>query len=92
MKKNIELDKEECELSEVQTFVEEIANCLLKKSAKNDCLKFDVDIEENVPKKIFTDEVRIKQVLINLISNSIKFTSQGKVSLNIFKRDSELVF
>ncbi|WP_414550313.1 MASE1 domain-containing protein [Anabaena sp. CCY 0017] len=44
---------------------------------------------ENVPRYICTDEVKLRQVLINLISNSIKFTQQGGISLKINNSSEE---
>ncbi|MDB9378655.1 ATP-binding protein, partial [Nodularia sphaerocarpa] len=38
---------------------------------------------ENVPRYICTDEVKLRQVLINLINNSIKFTQSGGISLTL---------
>jgi len=40
-----------------------------------------LDIEENVPQMFYSDEMRIKQVLLNLISNSIKFTRSGYIKI-----------
>ncbi len=37
----------------------------------------------NLPELVFNDELRIKQIVINLISNALKFTDSGKVDFNI---------
>ncbi|MCB1179669.1 MAG: response regulator, partial [Leptospiraceae bacterium] len=39
--------------------------------------------DKNIPDKLFSDEIRISQVLLNFLSNSIKFTDSGKIELNI---------
>ncbi|NOR87735.1 MAG: response regulator [Bacteroidales bacterium] len=53
----------------------------LKANEKN--LVFKYHIDENVPVYIQSDQTRIKQILINLINNAIKFTSEGSVELVI---------
>jgi PAS domain S-box-containing protein len=40
-------------------------------------------IAEDVPEKVFSDATRLRQVVVNLVSNSIKFTLEGRVELNV---------
>jgi signal transduction histidine kinase/DNA-binding NarL/FixJ family response regulator len=44
---------------------------------------FKLEIDPTIPVKLFGDEVRVKQVLNNLLSNAFKYTEEGSVSLNI---------
>jgi signal transduction histidine kinase/DNA-binding NarL/FixJ family response regulator len=46
-------------------------------------IKFIFDADETIPSKLYGDEVRIKQILNNLLSNAFKYTDQGKVKLHI---------
>ena len=44
-------------------------------------LKFILDIDKSLPETIFIDSLRLKQILINLIENAIKFTNKGSITL-----------
>ncbi len=44
-------------------------------------LEFVLDIDPDIPSMLFGDDVRIKQVLTNMISNAIKYTQKGTVTL-----------
>ena len=46
-------------------------------------LNFSYQIDHTIPEFIKGDPLRIKQILLNLMSNSLKFTKQGGISLNI---------
>jgi len=46
-------------------------------------LNFSYQIDDKIPHFIKGDPLRIKQILLNLMSNSLKFTKQGGISLNI---------
>ena len=48
-------------------------------------IKFEVDIDPTLPSELYGDEVRIKQILINLLNNSVKYTSEGSVTLHVEK-------
>jgi signal transduction histidine kinase/CheY-like chemotaxis protein/HPt (histidine-containing phosphotransfer) domain-containing protein len=46
-------------------------------------IKFKLLVDENVPVELIGDELRIKQILNNLLSNAFKYTESGEVSLSI---------
>lgn len=56
---------------------------LLDITAKNKSLDLIFDYPEYLPQYICTDETKLRQVLINLINNAIKFTQQGGVYLTV---------
>ena len=66
----------------VSSLLSEIVNMIWLK-AEEKGLKFEVDIDPGVPEVLFGDEVRIKQILINLLNNAVKYTKEGSVSLHM---------
>ncbi|MDD2894656.1 MAG: ATP-binding protein [Aliarcobacter sp.] len=55
-------------------------------------LKFNINLANNLPKFIKADEQRLRQILINLLGNSLKFTNEGKISLYIYALNNKLFF
>jgi CheY-like chemotaxis protein len=46
-------------------------------------LNFVLHVDENLPQRLFGDELRVRQLLSNLLSNAIKYTPEGEVALDI---------
>jgi len=46
-------------------------------------INFNVDVNNDLPETLISDDVRLKQVVVNLINNAVKFTRQGEVNLMI---------
>jgi signal transduction histidine kinase/CheY-like chemotaxis protein/CHASE3 domain sensor protein len=56
----------------------------LQPVAQEKGLSFGVSVEPNLPEKIETDAQRLGQIIKNLLSNALKFTEKGEVSLRVF--------
>jgi len=52
---------------------------------------FTLKVSEDIPTILFGDELRIKQILNNLLSNAFKYTDSGEVSLEIFIEEESLL-
>ncbi len=62
---------------------------MLKPKAQEKALQFTFQLDANVPQLISTDATKLRQVLINIIGNGIKFTEQGGVTLRVSLGDSD---
>jgi len=80
----IEADKLEIEKLMVSpmSLINEISG-LMTMQANEKCLNFKVIYETPMPETIITDPTRLKQILINLFSNAVKFTSNGHVHIEV---------
>ncbi|WP_418664681.1 ATP-binding protein [Anaerobutyricum hallii] len=67
--------------------------CLIgAKQAEAKNLEFVVDVEETLPKYLEGDALHIKQVILNLINNAVKYTKKGKVFLEVCQEEKQISF
>lgn len=82
--------KMEFEKVYIRQLLEEIKQVFII-SARDKGIDFSLVIEDSVPEAILTDELRLRQVLFNLINNAIKYTREGSVKIhadyNVFSVD-----
>ena len=64
---------------------------MFKAMAKNKKIGLECHIEDNLPETWLGDSIRLKQILINLIGNAIKFTARGGVTVTVSRHDGALV-
>lgn len=67
---------------ETEDLVRNVGN-VIRLMVQDKSLAYEVNIAKDVPKRLFGDEIRIAQVLTNLLTNAVKYTDQGKVTLTL---------
>jgi len=85
------LEYQKVEIDEVVKDLKNLFNPIFQEKK----LQFKIEIADEVKKTIETDRLRVDQVLRNLLSNALKFTTQGSITLNItkdLKRTDFIVF
>lgn len=75
----MEVERIDCDLPELLSEVRSVAT--YEAQAKGIDVRLDID--RNVPKRIVTDPTKLRQILLNLTGNAVKFTEQGTVCLNV---------
>ena len=56
---------------------------MMKKRAEDKGLSFDLDVDRNIPMVLHGDEIRIKQIIINILSNAVKYTEEGSIKFSV---------
>ena len=67
---------------ELSSVINDLVN-MAKMRAAEKRLEFTVDVNKDIPHMLFGDEVRIKQCILNILTNAVKYTEKGCVSLSI---------
>ncbi len=76
---NMELEANDFDL---RICIEEVLDIFAGKAGQSG-LDLVYEIDHNVPAQIIGDSMRLRQVLVNLVSNAIKFTEQGEIFLGV---------
>ena len=87
------------DFSKIESGAMEIVNCeyellrlikdeelLLNTRAAEKKISVHTDIEDTLPSRLYGDELHIKQVITNLISNAVKYTAEGSVTFRVYHK------
>ncbi|MBQ9437848.1 MAG: response regulator, partial [Lachnospiraceae bacterium] len=74
---------------ELSFVIGDLAN-MIKDRAEKKGLHFEIKVNPETPHTLYGDEIRIKQIAVNLLTNAVKYTEQGTVRLEVgFRRHSD---
>ena len=62
--------------------IDDLVNMTVER-AKNKGIEFKTEIDSNLPQSLYGDDVRVRQVIVNLLTNAVKYTPAGSVTLTI---------
>ncbi|WP_343670279.1 response regulator [Chitinophaga sp.] len=81
----LELDIDKCDLYEFCSQASDI----ISYQAQNKGLELLLNVSSNLPRFVYIDEVRLKQILVNLMGNAVKFTPAGEIELKVTQLEQE---
>ncbi|MBQ6782344.1 MAG: response regulator [Treponema sp.] len=75
---------------ELSTVIADILN-MIRTRAERKGLELEIAVNEDIPYLLFGDDIRIKQCILNILTNSVKYTERGSVKLSVDfeKKDKE---
>lgn len=80
----LEILPEEYDLS---SLLHDIMNMISMK-AKDKGLAVNLSVDENLPSRLWGDDIRIRQILVNIMNNAVKYTEKGGVTLTVTGADT----
>ena len=66
----------------LSSLLNDLVNMIQSRATKKG-LQFEVEAAGNIPSTLFGDEIRIKQVITNILTNAVKYTEKGSVTLRL---------
>ena len=83
------LEEGKMEIFDVEYDLATMVNTLITSSstrAKSKGLNFKVNVDENLPMTLLGDDVRLGQIIANLLTNAVKYTEAGEVGLSMVEK------
>lgn len=66
----------------IEELIDDMVN-MIEDRAEKKYLEFHLEIDESIPRELHGDDIRIEQVITNLLTNAVKYSEQGSVTLKI---------
>ena len=76
---NDTLDNKECSIAKI---VKELGS-IIESRIGNNPVKLYIELDEQIPSKVYGDSTKIYQILLNITNNAVKYTEVGKIKLSI---------
>jgi signal transduction histidine kinase/DNA-binding NarL/FixJ family response regulator/HPt (histidine-containing phosphotransfer) domain-containing protein len=73
---------------DLMSLINDVVNLIMIR-AKDKGLEFYVNVDPSTPQVLFGDEIRIKQCIINILTNAVKYTEKGSVTLDVGYRSCD---
>ena len=73
---------------DISSLIHDLANMTAQR-AETKGLKLEVEVEREIPARLYGDDVRLRQVLANILTNAVKYTHEGTVWLRVHCRSTD---
>ena len=72
----------------LSSVLNDVSNMINFKAQEKE-IRFILDVDESLPDGLYGDEMRVKQIIINVLNNAVKYTPQGSVCLQVRSADND---
>ena len=73
---------------QLSSVLNDVSNMIMFK-AESKGLEYDVDVDSSIPDILYGDEVRVRQIVTNLLNNAVKYTEKGSVTMSVREKKSD---
>ncbi len=74
---------------EIRSLINDLVNMTVERANKKG-LEFKTEIDSSLPKSLYGDDVRLRQIITNILTNAVKYTPEGSVTLTMTARELDL--